>query len=83
MRRRPWKKSYYAVMLAQNPENSFEIMDTRQLFFRRYRFVDMCIIGLAVDYKGALNLLQCMVEDVCRADVSFEPRKYFDKDDFK
>ena len=40
-KRRPWKKSYVVLTLAQNDKNLFEIMQTRQLFFRRYRHVDM------------------------------------------
>jgi hypothetical protein len=83
MRRRPWKKSYYALILAQNPENLFEIIGTRQFFFRRYDYLDMYIVGLAVDYEGAVKLLQQILEDIYRPDASFEPRKYFDKDDFK
>lgn len=32
-KRRPWKKSYVVLTLAQNDKNLFEIMQTRQLFF--------------------------------------------------
>ena len=39
-KRRPWKKSYVVLTLAQNDKNLFEIMQTRQLFFHRYRHVD-------------------------------------------
>lgn len=83
MKRRPWKKNYYVLVLAANPNNLFEIMETRQLFFRHYARFDMYVVGLAVDYEGAVKLLQQMLEEIYRADDSFSPRKYFDKDDFK
>ena len=81
-RRRPWQKNYYAVMLAANDANLFEIMGTRQLFFQRYRYLDMYILGLASDYKGAVKLLQRMIEDICREAPEFSPRQYFRKKDF-
>lgn len=83
MRRRPWKKSYYVLTLASNADNLFEIMDTRQLFFRYYARHDMYVVGLSADYAGAVELLRQMVEEICCADASFSPRAYFDKDDFK
>ncbi len=83
MRRRPWKKSYYALLLAGNPENLFEIIATRQLFFRRYWYLDMYVVGLAAEYQEAVKLLQQMLEEIYRADASFAPRQYFDRDDFE
>ena len=82
-KRRPWKKSYYALCLAENPDNLFEIMDTRQLFFRRYRYLDMYVLGLAGDYKGAVGLLQQILEEIWQNTAPFAPRQYFDRDDFK
>lgn len=82
-RRRLWPKSYYALLLAENPDNLFEIIDTRQLFFRRYGYLDMYVVGLATDYSGAVALLQQILEEIWQADASFSPRKYFDRDDFE
>lgn len=82
MRRRPWKKNYYAVMLASNEENLFEIIGTRQLFFRRFAYLDMYVLGLAANYENAVKLLQDMAEEVCRAGQGFSPREHFDKKDF-
>lgn len=80
---RPWKKSYYAILLAENPDNLFEIIDTRQLFFRRCGYLDMYVVGLAAHYSEAVDLLQRILEEIWQADNSFAPRKYFDKDDFE
>ena len=57
-KRRPWKKSYVVLTLAQNDKNLFEIMQTRQLFFRRYRHVDMYVVALTSDYDAAVEILQ-------------------------
>ena len=46
-KRRPWKKSYVVLTLAQNDKNLFEIMQTRQLFFHRYRHVDMYVVAVS------------------------------------
>ncbi len=83
MRRRPWKRSYYAVTLAVNEANLFEIIGTRQFFFRRYAYLDLYIVGLAADYKGAVSLLQKIVADICSENPEFRPREYFDKKDFE
>lgn len=82
-KRRPWKKSYYALALAENPDNLFEIMDTRQLFFRRYSYLDIYVVGLAKDYEGAVGLLQQILEEIWQNTAPFTPRQYFDRDDFK
>lgn len=63
-RRRPWKKSYVAVTLATNEKNLFEIMETRQLFFRRYAYLDLYVVGLAANQEAARELLQQIVEDM-------------------
>ena len=47
------------LTLAQNDKNLFEIMQTRQLFFRRYhRHVDMYVVALTSDYDAAVEILQ-------------------------
>ena len=54
-KRRPWKKSYVVLTLAQNDKNLFEIMQTRQLFFHRYRHVDMYVVALTSDYDAQMD----------------------------
>ena len=82
-RRRPWKKSYVALTLAANEKNLFEIMETRQLFFRRYNHLDLYVVGLAADYEKAVKMLQGILEQGYRLDPSFQPRKQFRKKDFE
>lgn len=79
---RIWKKNYFVLTLAVNRENLFEIMGTRQLFFRYYRNVELYVIGLAASRESAEELLLRMVEDVCREDKEFFPRRYFLRQDF-
>lgn len=80
--RRPWKKSYVAITLALNEKNLFEMMETRQLFFRRYAYLDLYVVGLAVNQKEAGELLQRMILDMWRLDSSVRPYQYFVKEKF-
>lgn len=81
--RKPWKRSYYAVTLAANKQNLFEIMDTRQLFFRRYAYLDIHVIGLAHCYESALTLLTQMIMDVLAKQGDIRPAEYFLAGEFK
>lgn len=81
-RRRPWKKSYVAITLATNEKNLFEIMETRQLFFRRYAYLDLYVVGLAVSYENAVGLLQGILEKGYKENPAFSPRDCFPKEDF-
>ena len=82
-KRRPWKKSYVVLTLAQNDKNLFEIMQTRQLFFRRYRHVDMYVVALTSDYDAAVEILQQILEkkDIVRirniTQGTYLPRRSF------
>lgn len=82
-RRRPWKKNYYALMLAQNPQNLFEIVGTREFFFRRYGYTDLFIIGLSTNYSGAVKILQQIAERYSREGTKKSMRELFNKDDFE
>lgn len=82
-KRRPWKKSYVALTLAANEKNLFEIMETRQLFFRRYNYLDLYVVGLASDYKKAVEILQDILEQGYYLDPLFQPRERFKKEDFE
>lgn len=81
-RRRPWKKSYVAITIAANEKNLFEIMETRQLFFRRYAYLDLYVVGLAVSYENAVELLQGILEKGYQENPAFSPRDLFRKEDF-
>ena len=82
MHRKPWKKSYFAITLATNPDNLFEIMETRQLFFRRYSYLDLYVVGLAVNYENAVALLQQILLEMESKEGSFITDKYFPKNEF-
>ena len=80
--RRPWRKNYIAITLAMNEKNLFEIMGTRQLFFRRFTYLDLYVVGLASSQQEARKLLQKIVEDMWREDSSCHPQAYFKRDEF-
>ena len=76
------KKSYVVLTLAQNDKNLFEIMQTRQLFFRRYRHVDMYVVALTSDYDAAVEILQQILEKGYRENPEYNPRNVFAKKEF-
>lgn len=81
-RRRPWKKNYVAVVLAPNERNLFEIMETRQLFFRRFAYLDLYVVGLTSTYDKAVELVQKILVEGYEEDSAFQPRECFRKEDF-
>lgn len=82
MNRRLFRKSYTAIVLAMNEKNLFEIIETRELFFRRYSYLDIYVVGLASNKDEALSLLQQLLLEVWKEDSFASPRKYFDKNCF-
>lgn len=72
-------KSYYVITLPSNEENLYDIMETRQLFFRRYANKDLYIVGLAKSYDSALELLQQILLEAAELDGQFVR---FEKSDF-
>lgn len=81
-RRRPWKKNYVVLTLAVNEKNLFEIMETRQLFFRRYNYLDLYVVGLASSREKAVEILREILEQGYSSNPSFQPRELFKKEDF-
>lgn len=75
-------RSYYAITLPSNEENLFDIIETRQLFFRRYAHLDLYIVGLAENYDSALELLQQILLESAGQGEEFAPQSRFDKSDF-
>lgn len=82
MRRRPWKKSYVAITLAANRDNLFDIIETRQLFFRRYSYLDLYVVGLASEQGKARELLQHIVEDMWSQNADICVDSFFPKSKF-
>lgn len=79
----PWKKSYYIIMLANNRENLFEIMNTSEMFFRYYGYTDIYIIGVSRHYKGAVEMLRRIMTEGYRKDTGFDPRQLFQRERFR
>ena len=75
-------RSYYVITLPSNEKNVFDIMETRQLFFRRYAHLDLYVVGLAKNYDSALKLLQQILLEGTGQDGEFQLRNRFDKSDF-
>ena len=82
MQRKPWKKSYFAITLATNPNNLFEIMETRQLFFRRYSYMDLYVVGLTETYENAVQVLQQILLEMEKEEGTFSTDTYFKKTEF-
>lgn len=79
----PWKKSYYIIMLANNRENLFEIMNTSEMFFRYYGYTDIYIIGISRHYEGAVEMFRRIMTEGYRKDVGFDPRQLFRRECFQ
>lgn len=71
-------RGYYVITLPSNEENLYDIMETRQLFFRRYANQELYVVALAKNYDSALVLLQ---QILLEADQD-GPLNRFDKSDF-
>lgn len=70
------KKSYTVIALASNEEALFDIIESREFFFRHYQRSEIYIAGLASGYDSALELLSQMLKD------SFEGERFVPKEKF-
>ena len=73
---------YFVVILANNAENLFEIMNTKQMFFRYYGCGHLYVLGVAKDYAGAVEIFRYIMTKGYEADSGFDPRSVFTKDRF-
>lgn len=78
----PWKKNFYIIVLANNPDNLFEIMNTNQMFFKYYEHVDLYVLGIFREYEDAVQMIQKIMEKGFERDASFDPRRLFSKNHF-
>lgn len=78
----PFKKSYYTIILANNKDNLFEIVNTNQMFFKYYEHTNVYIVGVSRDYEGAVEILRQIMTSGYRGDKEFDPRKVFTRDCF-
>ncbi len=77
-----WKKSYYIIILAANPDNLFEIIETRQLFFKHYKKTELYVVALTKDKESAIEQLQVIIRDMWRDNPQMRVRDYFVEEDF-
>lgn len=75
-------KSCYLLVLANNEENLFEIVNTNQMFFRYYEYTNVYIVGIAKKYDGAVEILQRIMTEGYGTDLAFDPRSVFTKNRF-
>lgn len=80
---RLWKGSYYIVALAANPENLFDIMECKQMFFRHYQSQDFYIIGLTSTREAAIDVVQTIIQEKLALDEKADLHHIFRKEDFE
>ncbi len=78
----PWNKNYEIVILANNKDNLFEIINTRQMFFSYYESHDIYVIGIAKHYEGAVEIVRTIMENGYREEADYDPRMQFTKEHF-
>lgn len=76
-----WKRSYTVIVLASNEEDLYDIMESREMFFKYYRRKKVYIAGVAENPESALELLQQMLLDSYEKG-EFSPRRTFSKEHF-
>lgn len=69
--------SIYFITLASNPENLFDIFHAAMLKQPGFYKQNPYVVGIASGYVDALELTQCMIEDIYRETQSFRVREYF------
>lgn len=55
--------SAYVITLASNPDNLMDIIPSRELLQKGYPKEDMIIIGLALGYEEALQVVTNIIQD--------------------
>lgn len=78
----PRHSKYEIVILANNRENLFEIINTNQMFFSYYARRDLFVIGVAAQYEGALEIVRKILENGYAKDVNYDPRSQFSREHF-
>lgn len=78
----PRHSEYELVILANNRENLFEIINTNQMFFSYYARHDIFVIGVATQYEGALEIVRRILENGYAGDANYDPRSQLSKEHF-
>lgn len=75
------KRGVTVIALASNSDNLFDIIGSRELFFRHYKKNNIYILALAKNKEEAINLLQQLIKDAFDG-TEFIPKKYFSRNRF-
>ena len=81
--RKLYKKSYTLITLPSNDSNLFDIVDSKELWFRHERNRDQYIVGIASSHESALELLSKIVMDVYEEKKTLDIKNMFSKECFK
>ncbi len=78
----PWNQNFELIILANNKDNLFEIINTRQMFFSYYSLSDIYVVGVAKHYEGAVEIVRTIMEQGYRANDAYDPRQQFGREHF-
>ncbi len=82
-KKKPPIKEFFVVVRAGNPDNLFEVMGTRQWFFKHYSKTDIYIIGMFQSEDEALEAIQSMLSEGYTGDPEYDPRgDYWDDEGY-
>ena len=87
IRRRLWKVKWkivhnagqirvYVITFSSNEKNLLDIIPSRELLQKHYPKKDLYVIGLAGNYKEAVELAAYIVSEVYQATGGFDVRSY-------
>lgn len=77
LEKKPLLSNVYLIVPAANPMDQLEIFDARQLAQSFYQKEHFLVIGIAADYKEALQLIEKMVQDCLAERDDCNLREYF------
>ena len=76
----PWRE-YTLVTRAANPENLFDVIETRHLIFRHFLKRDFYVVGLYTSRGEALGAMLKLIKEGYESDPSFDPRVQYSHDE--
>ncbi len=70
----------YLITVPLFGNNQLEIINSSELLQTHYNYTTTCIVGIAVGYEEALELVEQIVSDVLTETENVNLREYFRKD---
>lgn len=77
LEKKPLLSNVYLIVPASNPADQLEIFDAKQLVQPFYRDKQFQIIGIASDYRDALQVIEKIVQDCLQERGDCNLREYF------